>query len=485
MSGIAAWLYYAILFWALNFLWHTLPEEYLVVGHWSPDLYWLWIPLVGVVMALGVGVTVKLMGGTYCRRSTFWLARVEPFTCFSRTTFLFEYTDPGDLPYTIKCVHEKAYVAMDHVMPMVCASQFSILGGGSLGPEAPLVAICAALGGFISRHIFGVQERNLVRKHTLMGMAGALAAFFGCPLGGSLFALEVNSRFGVEYFEHLLEAIFSGEICVCVFRALAGLPIESIWKLTEKKLPDSNPVEILYGFMLGLMGAAVAALFAFFHAHVMEWFTSHDLIRNERAIPRALLGSVVVIGLGILIPHTMFWGEFEIQTVGTLSTFDTLPHIWPTSGLLGFEAQSFSTSLLVGLAKLVAISFTVAGGYRGGYIFPLFCSGAALGRSIHFLMPFIPVQLCVLCMAASMNVALTRTPMATTLILSYLSGEQSVISAVLAASLISLFVTAYMPFIKTQVDRADISYAVAPRADYSATEDEEGSQILEVEEGHS
>lgn len=33
-------------------------------------------------------------------------------------------------------------------------------------------------------------------------MAGALAAFFGCPLGGSLFAMEVNSRFGIEYFEH-------------------------------------------------------------------------------------------------------------------------------------------------------------------------------------------------------------------------------------------------------------------------------------------
>ena len=27
--------------------------------------------------------------------------------------------EPGDLAYTIKCVHEKAYVAMSHVMPMV------------------------------------------------------------------------------------------------------------------------------------------------------------------------------------------------------------------------------------------------------------------------------------------------------------------------------------------------------------------------------
>jgi H+/Cl- antiporter ClcA len=30
-------------------------------------------------------------------------------------------------------------------------------------------------------------------KQTLMGMAGALVVFFGVPIGGSLFALEVCS----------------------------------------------------------------------------------------------------------------------------------------------------------------------------------------------------------------------------------------------------------------------------------------------------
>ena len=87
---------------------------------------------------------------------------------------------------------------MDHVLPMLAASQFSILGGGSLGPEAPLVAICASFAGYISRKIFGMTQTNLIRKHTLMGMASALAAFFGVPLGGSLFALEINNRFGIE-----------------------------------------------------------------------------------------------------------------------------------------------------------------------------------------------------------------------------------------------------------------------------------------------
>lgn len=82
---------------------------------------------------------------------------------------------------------------MDHVLPMSAASMCSILGGGSVGPEAPLIAICGAIGGFVSRIIFQQRANNVVRKHTLMGMAVALAGFFGVPIGGSLFALEVCS----------------------------------------------------------------------------------------------------------------------------------------------------------------------------------------------------------------------------------------------------------------------------------------------------
>ena len=112
---------------------------------------------------------------------------------------------------------------------MVAASLFTILSGASLGPEAPLVAISAAVAGFISKKVFKQSNKNVIRKHTFMGMAGALSAFFGVPLGGSLFALEVASRFGIEYFEHLIESIYAGEVCVVVFRSLAGLPLQQLW----------------------------------------------------------------------------------------------------------------------------------------------------------------------------------------------------------------------------------------------------------------
>lgn len=258
-----------------------------------------------------------------------------------------------------------------------------------------------------------------------------------------------------------------GEICLAVFRALAGLPIEAIWDITEGvKLEAATVIDIFYGFVLGLVGAGVAGLFAHFHWRVMGQFQAFNLVNNKNAIPRAMVGAVVVVGLGMLVPHTMFWGEEEFDVIATMGPASKLPHIWPTSGLLDLEMNSFWTALLVGVTKLIAISFTVAGGYRGGYIFPAFAAAAALGRAVHFLCPSIPAQLCVLCMAAALNVSLTRTALASTLILSYLSGEQNAISAILASSLTALFATGYMPFIRSQMVRADLDTSLYYSEDY-------------------
>mmetsp|Transcript_38350 Transcript_38350/g.67299 ORF Transcript_38350/g.67299 Transcript_38350/m.67299 type:complete len:92 (-) Transcript_38350:151-426(-) len=49
---------------------------------------------------------------------------------------------------------------------------------------------------------------------------------------------------------------------------------------------------------------------------------------------------------------------------------------------------------------------------------------------------------------------------ATSLILAFLSGEQFVLTAVLEASVVSLFVTRYVPFIKSQLARSDIDFSL-------------------------
>jgi H+/Cl- antiporter ClcA len=122
-----------------------------------------------------------------------------------------------------------------------------------------------------------------------------------------------------------------------------------------------------------------------------------------------------------------------------------LPNIWPTTGVTGFELDSPFKLFIMGCAKMIAISFTVAGGLRGGFIFPLMCAGCAFGRLLYFFLPpTVPVQVVVLCTAAALNVAITRTALATTLILAFLPGESSAVPSLLMASLSSLFATSYM-----------------------------------------
>lgn len=175
----------------------------------------------------------------------------------------------------------------------------------------------------------------------------------------------------------------------------------------------------------------------------------------------------------------MFWGEEEIQVVANWKPASDLPNVWPTTGYTGLEMDTAWTSLLVGLAKLVAISFTVAGGLRGGYIFPLMMAGMCFGRTLHYFLPsWIPLQLCVLCTAAGMNVAITRTGLASTLILAFLPGEPAAQPAILMASLCSLFATAYLPFIKSQITRSDIDHSLYHH------EDSVGKMVDEVDASH-
>ena len=411
--GIAANVYYVVLEWSLKTMWKTLPNKF-VVGAWPDWTHPFWITFIGFVMAIGVGLTVLILG------------------------------EPGDIASTVKAVHHKGYLSMDHCMPMVLASLFTMAGGGSLGPEAPLVAICACLGGFVSRMVFKQTERNIIRKHTLMGMAGALSAFFGAPLGGSLFALEINSRLGVEYFEHVVESVFCGEITLIVFRSSSNLPIGPIWTMTSSPMGPTKPSYIFIGAFIGLLGAFAAACFAHFHWALMGIFNKMNVLKHENAVGRALLGASAILTIGIFIPQTLFWGEIEFQQISTLSANEDLPHVWPTSGLIDFEMDSGFKCFLVGFFKMIAISFSLAGGYRGGFIFPFFAAGAAFGRAIMFIVPSLPSPYACLCFAASINVAITRTSLATPIILCFLSNQQNAMSAVLAASLSSLFATSYM-----------------------------------------
>lgn len=73
---------------------------------------------------------------------------------------------------------------------MFVVSSLSIASGASVGPEAPVLAVCAAAISWFSRVVMG-QRGRMLRSCTLMAMASGLTSLFGVTLGGELRAVFV------------------------------------------------------------------------------------------------------------------------------------------------------------------------------------------------------------------------------------------------------------------------------------------------------
>ena len=67
---------------------------------------------------------------------------------------------------------------------MLVCSLFSVCAGGSLGPEAPLLCLCAGTVSYTFQKIIPVRK-DMLRYCSLLGMSAGLAAFFGVSLGGA------------------------------------------------------------------------------------------------------------------------------------------------------------------------------------------------------------------------------------------------------------------------------------------------------------
>jgi len=285
---------------------------------------------------------------------------------------------------------------------------------------------------------------------TMCGMGAGLAAFFGEPLGGALFACEVLHRYGIEYYEAVVPTVIAGLSCNWSFRILADLPQEPIWTFAAEPhlRPWTSVLGIFYGTLGGLLGWA--------------WMRGTNLLRERLLVPfklgprhilKGFVGGVLIGGIGAMLPETLFWAEYEAQTIIDHGA-TALPHVHPAVGMFGaYSLSDPSVLFAIGLAKLLAISITVLAGYRGGFIFPFMFAGHAIGSGLAIaLPPLIGFEIsqgaASLCCACAINVAVTRTVLATPVVMATLSGRTDVFPMLLVASIVSLYVTGKESIIK-------------------------------------
>jgi H+/Cl- antiporter ClcA len=102
---------------------------------------------------------------------------------------------------------------------VVIFSTLGMMSGLSLGPEMPLVLASSMVGSKIA--LMTKQSVLSARVINLTACAAAIGGFFGFPMAGALFVLELPHRMGLQYFEALSPAVISSIISSCVYFAVS------------------------------------------------------------------------------------------------------------------------------------------------------------------------------------------------------------------------------------------------------------------------
>lgn len=346
---------------------------------------------------------------------------------FTRVIVLYFMGLPGEMAQVVDNIHQPGRIDIRKTPAMVIASLVAITSGGSAGPEAPLVQVNGSFGSWLGDTL--KLDTTSVRVLTFCGMSAALGAFFGAPIGAAIFALEIPHRRGLEYYEAVAPAVISAILSFAIFRISTGITIGGFYHF--EAVPLLTPMNLLEGLVLGVIGAGVAVMFIFVFRMIGRLLEPLEHYR----IVLAIVGGLSIGLIAFFFPQTLFFSESQIHSV--IETGMTL---------------GVTMLLLIAVAKMFAISFTLHSGFLGGFIFPLFFIGANVGLAIALAVPQVHPTVGMVCLMAAVNVAVTKTPISTSIILSVLSGT-AMLPVIVIASFTSFLLTSQIAMIRTQRSR--------------------------------
>ncbi|MEO6419423.1 MAG: chloride channel protein [Polyangiaceae bacterium] len=249
-------------------------------------------------------------------------------------------------------IHEDSPQVPFRMAPMVLiGTVLTHLFGGSAGREGTAVQMGASLADEIS-HRFGVSKETR-RQLLAAGIAGGFGSVFGTPVAGAIFGLEVVCVGRMEY-DALLPALVAAVVGDFVTRHLG---------VVHTAYPTAPYVALTASVLAKLCVIAVAmalATVAFIElTHRLKGF----LERRIKRLPlRMFAGGLAVVVMWKLIGTSDYLG-LGVPTILRAFTDPRLP------------AYAFA-------AKIVFTAVTLASGFLGGEVTPLFFIGATLGSVV-------------------------------------------------------------------------------------------------------
>jgi H+/Cl- antiporter ClcA len=434
----------------LDFMWKSVPEKLLEIGVFTeldgyfPMYHYMW-------MTPGKSIPVCNQLNFLVHRTYLLLFCVALFGGVLSYIFVILPVPIPDQNEWINNIHSRGVQDYRTFWTLFFLSTAGMLSGLSLGPELPLVLTAGMLGSRLG--LICKQSMLQARVMNLTAASAAVGGFFGFPMAGALFVLEIPHRMGLQYFEALSPATIASIVAVLCNRMVTGNEVTGYYSYPF--LTASLPSEIFTSAVFyGFFGAAVGIIYA--KGVVVLKTLVHDLFHathddhddasvepahsvgadvgdlseviplvgknkagkanaaaskspnpgvmtslrkylccvipsepNRAAVAGTLAGAIVGI-IGIYVPHSMFWGEAQLQSLidkgrTPLPVFGQGDEptaalvalgrcmIDPTDGAAVRAGFSIECALVISVAKIVTTGLSLGTGIIAGHFWgPLF-----------------------------------------------------------------------------------------------------------------
>lgn len=332
-----------------------------------------------IPIGLIVGVIDAVFGRTLLAIGSFrdaHLALLVPFLALAGLAIVFYYKKWGKntgrgMSLVFDVGHGREESISLRLVPLIMGGTWiTHLFGGSAGREGVAVQIGATVSHWIGRKLPFKHPGN---TFLLIGMAAGFAGLFRTPLAATVFALEVLVAGRLEY-----RALFPALIASLVASATSGaLGLEKFEvALTAAVALDATGITRLaiLGVVFGIVGGAFA------------WCLAHAKTLAGRLAPNPYV-RIGVIGVALSILLFALW-QGRYCGLGT--------NLISAAFANGATIYSWDW-----IAKFILTIVTLAAGYQGGEVTPLFSIGASLGVAISGLVGIDPLLCAALGYAAT------------------------------------------------------------------------------------